>query len=100
MYPGRGTKQRGARGVVVGTLAYHVKWGVPSTLTLRVEVKEPTEDEKHSGSDHPRRFNHISSGGFRGGGRTRRTPPLKFAKKKLEKKVKKKKKKVLLKYVL
>ena len=25
-----------------------------------VEVKEPTEDEKHSGSDHPRRFNHIS----------------------------------------
>ena len=33
---------------------------VPSTLTLRVEVKEPTEDEKHSGSDHPRRFNHIS----------------------------------------
>ena len=33
---------------------------VPSTLTLRVEVKKPTEDEKHSGSDHPRRFNHIS----------------------------------------
>ena len=33
---------------------------VPSTLTLRVEVKEPTEDEKHSGSDHPGRFNHIS----------------------------------------
>ena len=33
---------------------------VPSTLTLRVEVKEPTEDEKHSGSDHPWRFNHIS----------------------------------------
>ena len=33
---------------------------VPSTLTLRVEVKEPTEDEKHSGSDHPRRFSHIS----------------------------------------
>ena len=41
---------------------------VPSTLTLRVEVKEPTEDEKHSmliefiekSSDHPRRFTHIS----------------------------------------
>ena len=32
----------------------------PSTLTLSVEVKEPTEDEKYSGSDHPRRFNHIS----------------------------------------
>ena len=28
----------------------------PGTLTLRVQVKEPTEDEKHSGSDHPRRF--------------------------------------------
>ena len=25
---------------------------VPSTLTLRVEVKEPTDDVKHSGSDH------------------------------------------------
>ena len=24
---------------------------VPSTLTLRVDVKDPTEDEKHSGSD-------------------------------------------------
>ena len=36
------------------------KTEVPSTLTLRVEVKEPTEDEKRSGSDHPRRFNHIS----------------------------------------
>ena len=24
---------------------------VPSTLTLRVEVKEPTDDVKHSGSD-------------------------------------------------
>ena len=23
-----------------------------STLTLRVEVKEPTDDVKHSGSDH------------------------------------------------
>ena len=33
---------------------------VPSTLTLRVKVKETTEDEKHSGSDHPRRFTHIS----------------------------------------
>ena len=27
---------------------------VPSTLTLRVEVKEPTDDVKHSGSDHRR----------------------------------------------
>ena len=35
------------------------KTEVPSALTLRVEVKEPTEDEKHSGSDHPQRFNHI-----------------------------------------
>ena len=25
---------------------------LPSTLTLRVEVKEPTDDVKHSGSDH------------------------------------------------
>ena len=33
-------------------LAYHVKTEVPSTLTLRVEVKEPTDDVKHSGSDH------------------------------------------------
>ena len=36
------------------------KMEVPSTLTLRVEVKEPTEDRKHSGSDYPRRFTHIS----------------------------------------
>ena len=28
------------------------KTEVPSTLTLRVEVKEPTDDAKHSGSDH------------------------------------------------
>ena len=28
------------------------KTEVPSTLTLRVEVKEPTDDSKHSGSDH------------------------------------------------
>ena len=28
------------------------KTEVPSTLTLRVEVKEPTDDVKHSGSDH------------------------------------------------
>ena len=33
-------------------LAYHVKTEVPSALTLRVEVKEPTDDVKHSGSDH------------------------------------------------
>ena len=33
-------------------LAYHVKTEVPSTLTLRVEVKERTDDVKHSGSDH------------------------------------------------
>ena len=25
---------------------------VPSTLALRVEVKEPTDDVRHSGSDH------------------------------------------------
>ena len=31
----------------------------PSALTLRVEVKEPTEDEKHSGSDHPQQHNTI-----------------------------------------
>ena len=37
------------------------KTEVPSALTLRVEVKEPTEDEKHSGSDHPQRFNHINT---------------------------------------
>ena len=28
------------------------KTEVPSTLTLRVEVKEPTDDAKHFGSDH------------------------------------------------
>ena len=28
------------------------KTEVPSPLTLRVEVKEPTDDAKHSGSDH------------------------------------------------
>ena len=28
------------------------KTEVPSTLTLRVGVKEPTDDIKHSGSDH------------------------------------------------
>ena len=28
------------------------KTEVPSTLPLRVEVKEPTDDVKHSGSDH------------------------------------------------
>ena len=46
------------------------KTEVPSALTLRVEVKEPTEDEKHSGSDHPQRFNHINTAplGARGGG--------------------------------
>ena len=37
---------------------------------LRVEAKEPTEDEKHSGSDHPQRFTHINTAPFgaRGGG--------------------------------
>ena len=46
------------------------KTEVPSALTLRVEVKEPTEDEKHSGSDHPQIFNHINTAplGARGGG--------------------------------
>ena len=41
------------------------KTEVPSALTLRVEVKE-----KHSGSDHPQRFNHINTAplGARGGG--------------------------------
>ena len=45
------------------------KTEVPSALTLRVEVKEPTEDEKHSGSDHPKRFTHINAAplGARGG---------------------------------
>ena len=37
---------------------------VHSILTLRVEVKVPTEDANHSnghaGSDHPLRFTHIS----------------------------------------
>ena len=37
---------------------------VPSTLTLRVEVKEPTDDVKHSGSDHRHRQG-ISSPIFR-----------------------------------
>ena len=46
------------------------KTEVPSALTLRVEVKEPTEDEKHSGSDHPQRFTHINTAPLeaRGGG--------------------------------
>ena len=37
------------------------KTEVPSALTLRVEVKEPTEDEKHSGSDHSQIFTHINT---------------------------------------
>ena len=43
---------------------------MPFILTLRVDVKELTEDEKHSGSDHPQRFTHINTAalGARGGG--------------------------------
>ena len=35
------------------------KTEVPSTRTLRAEVKEPTKDAKHSGSDHRQGFDFI-----------------------------------------